>query len=198
MFGVDLTKSDFWRALKERHPFALTFARGPRKGRGASEVKDMGPVVYPSARLPPILPNRISFSFIRRQSSKPQQSPTRPGSLISNLSLQSPELSHQRNSQRLIHNHTFPRSYYQNSASNSPRIYLHTPQCEIDGDERIIREYRRRMSLPSPRTLRSFPSRSVPGSRESSTPTSARASLRSMATDVLVLESRLERAEEES
>ena len=22
--------SDFWRAIRERHPFALTFARGPR------------------------------------------------------------------------------------------------------------------------------------------------------------------------
>src|SRR5205814_3752064 len=103
------------------------------------------------------------------------------------------EFTFQRNHQH--HHHTYPRSHH-HSLTCTPRVYLHTPQWELDGaispppSRRL--DYRR-MSLPTtpnPSTVNS--AMHLPVSVESSAATSTRASLMSIATDSLALGSRLE------
>src|SRR5271170_7789343 len=64
---------DFWRAIKERHPFALTFAHGPRLPRPTTqenvESKMTPQCRFPMSKLSPILPSNIRLSFVCRQPS---------------------------------------------------------------------------------------------------------------------------------
>ena len=144
---------------------------------------------FPSARLPPILPSRLSFSFIRRQSSRSHDESIQP-TMVPPEPPQVPPPSHHQNSTRHPHHTTFPR----HPLANSPRIYLHTPLCEIDGDEAVVRAYRRRMSLPSVSPTRYCPPKSAPAAVGSAAPSSTRVSLRSAGTDSFALRGRPEQA----
>src|SRR5271170_915196 len=143
---------DFWRALKERHPFALTFARGPRSSTGTtspmlspikSEHRPRQRISFPQMKPAPIRPSRrIRLSFLRRQPSishplPPPTAPTPP--------FQLPQYTYPHNDLRM-HHHTYPRTPHQ-SWNYTPRIYLHTPTWELSGEEGS--EARRRLSLPS-------------------------------------------------
>jgi len=194
--------------LKERHPFALTFARGPRSTRETTspilspvkqEYWSRHRVSLPQTKLAPILPaRRIRLSFLRRQpstshpNSHPTQTPTPPP-------LQLPQYTYPRNDVRFHHN-TFPRSEHQ-SGNYTPRIYLHTPTWELQTE--AGREARRRLSLPSQPVVTQCSAQTVvpagegelvpgetsgPGSGVSST----RVSLLSIATDSLALQSVLD------
>jgi hypothetical protein len=194
--------SDFWRAIRERHPCALTFARGPRPSleidlpeqiNGSKMTPRNG---FPSSKLAPILPSKFRLSFLRRQPST-SVSPKPP---LDNAphqrqtSLQLPEFTFRRN--HLHHYHTYPRSHH-HSLTYIPRVYFHTSQLEFNGDtspppSRGL-NYHRRMSLPTifnPLTVNSAMHMCV--SVESSAVTSTRASLMSIVTDSLALGSRLE------
>ena len=176
--------------MKERHPFALPLARGPRKPLAQFEPKKTKRR-FLSPRLPPILPTRIRFSFIWKQSTRSPEA-IRPMSATPEPTIQFPPLAHQLNIGPSYYS-TFPRSH----SPDRPRVYLHTPQCEIDRDENIIREYRQRMSLPpvAPSRYYLLPRNApAPSPTGSLTPPSTSASLRNIATDTLDLESRLEHA----
>ena|SRR5277367_6238134 len=194
--------SDFWRALKERHPFALTFARGPRstgpKSPMMSPVKEeqrtRQRISFPQIKLAPILPSRkIRLSFLRRQ---PSSSTTFPPSGTPTPLLQLPQYTYPRNDLR-IHHHTYPSRQHQ-SWDHAPRIYLHTPTWELPGEEG--RAARRRLSLPSqpsPRTVvghvgPEIAERRGGGEGERSENSSTRVSLLSIATDSLALQSVLD------
>jgi hypothetical protein len=194
---------DFWRALKERHPFALTFARGPRSSTGTtspmlspikSEHRPRQRISFPHMKLAPILPSRrIRLSFLRRQPSishplPPPTAPTPP--------LQLPQYTYPHNDLRM-HHHTYPHTHHQ-SWNYTPRIYLHTPTWQLSGEGG--REARRRLSLPSqpsPTTLGGghvgdeMRGRNGDG-REGSRDSSTRVSLLSIATDSLALQSVLD------
>ena len=192
--------SDFWRAIRERHPFALTFARGPRPSfqidlpQCINECKMTPRNGFPSSKLAPILPSKIRLSFLRRQpSTSAGQLPPDNPSHQQQPSLQLPEFAFRRNDPH--HHQTYPRSHHL-SLTFTPRVYLHAPQWELDGDTSPppSRELNyRRMSLPTapiPSTVNS--AMHIPVSVESSAATSTRASLMSIATNSLALGSRLE------
>lgn len=195
--------SDFWRAIRERHPFALTFARGPRPSfqvdlpQQINESKMTPRNGFPSSKLAPILPSKIRLSFLRRQPStlvsQPPPPPPADNHPHQQPSLQLPEFTFRQND--LHHHHTYPRSHH-HSLTYTPRVYLHTPQRELDSDTSPPPSRRldfRRMSLPTipnPSTVNS--AMHMPVSVESSAATSPRASLMSIATNSLALESRIE------
>lgn len=191
---------DFWRALKERHPFALSIARGPKKpsksttSTSQSKRSSFG-FRFPLHKLPPILPSRIRDSLLRRQST-PQPligttaAATTP-TLAESPTIQLPEFAFRRPDLDQVH-HTFPRS------QSAPRVYLHTPQWEIDGTPPpppSAREFRR-FSLPSTiapaSSLAVNSAMHIPVSAPSSAMSSTRISLLSVATDSLALGSKLE------
>jgi hypothetical protein len=105
--------SDFWRAMKERHPFALTFARGPRNSTSRPKPK-----AAPSTPRTPIFPPRISKSFLRGHASTPSSSRS---CNIDSLAL--PDLAHPSNRDLWLHHNTFPR--------RAP-VYLHTPKRDLE------------------------------------------------------------------
>ena len=94
-----------------------------------------------TSKLAPILPAKIRFSFLHRESSTPihQQIPNR---IPQESPLRRPESSLLRNDLR---RYTFPRSH-PSPDSAELRIYLHNPQWETDNSRN-----HRRMSLPSSR-----------------------------------------------
>ena len=203
--GIPSTKCetddrDFWRAIRERHPFALTFARGPRPlfqvdlPRRINENKMTPQSGFPNSKLAPILPSKFRLSFLRRQTSTVVPEPPRDNPPPHQQpQLQLPEFTFRRN--ELHHHHTHPRSHH-HSLPYTPRIYLHTPQCELVGEtppppSRHINY--RRMSCPTtPTQSTANSSMHLPVSAEPSAATSTRASLMSVATDSLALESRLQ------
>jgi hypothetical protein len=193
---------DFWRALKERHPFALSIARGPKKPR-TSATPTSNPnklslsLGFPLGKLPPILPSRLRLSFLNRQSSTPLTPQPLIGTTAvtptasSSPPIQLPELAFRRTDLENPY-HTFPRSQL------SPRIYLHSPQWEIDGTPPPSSATRdtHRYSLPNtvvPSPLGVNSAMHMPVSVSgSSVVSSARISLLSVATDSLALGSKLE------
>jgi hypothetical protein len=197
----DLTDRDFWRALKERHPFALTFARGPRTRTSAliePEIANESKVGFPRHTLSPVLTSKLRLSFLHRpRPQKPIHSAT-----ISTPEppLQLPELPFRRNDIRIHHQHnSFPRSHQNRRSSiSSPRVYLHTPQRELDRQETrpppSRRSYGRRLSLPTTPSPAVNSAMHMPVSVESFSPPSTRASLRSIANDSLALGNVLEKA----
>jgi hypothetical protein len=194
--------SDFWRAIRERHPFALTFARGPRPSfqddlpRQINECKMTPRNGFPSSKLAPILPSKIRLSFLRRQPSTSVSQPSPPPAdnpfRQQQPLLQLPEFTFRRND--LYPHHTYPRSHH--SLTYTPRVYLRTPQWELDGDTSTPPSRRlnyRRFSLPTtPNPSMVNSAMHMPVSVESSVVTSARASLMSIGIDSLALGSRLE------
>ena len=179
---------DFWRALKERHPFTFSIARGPNNPSNStaatSRLKKLSfSLGFPLGKLPPILPSRIRLSFLHSESSTPlgtgvATTPTLPCPYV-----EFPELAVRRTDLENPY-HTFPRSQW------TPRIYLHTPQWEIDGTP-PPRDFRRH-SLPSMSPSPVNSANHIPVGVGSSAISSARVSLLSVATDSLALESKLE------
>jgi hypothetical protein len=131
--------SDFWRAIKERHPSALTIARRPRISRG-DPLKS--PDSYLTNRAVPDLPPRIKTSFLRRHTSSPSSSS------LANRTSDAPhellELPFRGAQFRILHN-TFPRTQHQFQAN----MYLHTPKRESEFPELSTLSKYRRMLLPS-------------------------------------------------
>lgn len=188
--------------MKERHPFALTFARGPRTTSGfvESQLGNESKVGFTHHRLSPVFTSKLPLSFLRR--SHPAQSTHTATTVVTpEPPLQLPELPFRRNEIRLHHHHnSFPRSHQTHRSSTaSPRVYLHTPQRELERQESrpppSRRSYGRRLSLPTtshPPVVDS--ALQMPVSVESFSPPSTRASLRSIATDSLALGNVLEKA----
>ena len=208
-FVVELTKgydildagsdnSDFWRALKERHPFALTFARGPRTRNPALTESEAANESKVGISRQTALPFKLRFSFLRRP--RTQNSNQTETEITPEPQLQLPELSFRRNDIRVHqHHNSFPRSYQKRrSSTSSPRVYLHTPQRELEKLESrpppSRRSYMRRFSLPTNPQPAANSAPHMPVSVESFSPPSTRASLRSIATESLALGNVLEKA----
>lgn len=181
--------------MKERHPFALGIARGP-KNPPATTIRTSHPkklsfsLGFPLGKLPPILPSRLRLSFLR-QSSTPQPliGTTAATPTTQSPTIQLPELAFRRTDLENPY-HTFPRS------QSTPRVYLHTPLWEIDGTppSSSARDFRR-LSLPNtvvPSAMGVNSTLHMPVSVEGSAVSSTRVSLLSVATDSLALGSKLE------
>jgi len=184
-FGAD--NRDFWRAMRERHPFALTLARGPRKMNTSTvELTKMTPKGgWPTSKLAPILPSRLRFSFMPQSSSDVLEQQGSTPTSSSQLS----EFGAVRSDRKTVYCNTYPPTNYHRHSLNAPRVYLHTPTWELE--ER--NEKRRRMSLPTtPNTALNSAMHMPVSAGSSSTPPSTRASLLSIATNSLALESRLQ------
>lgn len=190
--------------MKERHPFALTFAIGPRTRTSVLIEQELGnesKVNFARPRLSPILTSKFRLSFLRR-SHRPQVGPTGTTD-TPDPPLQLPELPFHRNETRIHHQYdSFPRSHQnRRSTTSSPRVYLHTPQRELDGQTSppppSRRHYGRRLSLPTTPHPAVNSNLHMPASVESYSPPSTRASLKSIATNSLALGSVLERAQGE-
>lgn len=194
---------DFWRAIKERHPFALIFARRPRDPHSTlhnnNENDKMTPRSgFPTSKLASIVPSKPRFSFLRRQSStrtSTLQSPPSTSELLTSPT-QTSEFAFRGDDFRIHHHnrhnhhHTFPRSH--SSLSYTPRVYSHTPPLKLDnvsGSTTTTKNSVHRLSLPSTSAIH------IPVSVESSSvATSTRISLISVAADMLALGRRLESA----
>lgn len=129
-------RSDFWRAIKERHPFALTITRRPRISR-ANPLKSLDG--YHTNRVVPDLPPRIKTSFLHRHASSPSSSSLANGT--SDAPHQLLELPF--HGDRFLDN-TFPRTQHQFQAN----MYLHTPKRESEFPKLCTLSKYRRMLLP--------------------------------------------------
>jgi hypothetical protein len=142
------------------------------------------------SKLAPILPSKIRLSFLRRQSAVRTEPSPRNDSVRTPTFSQFSEMTIRRNNPQVQHN-TFPRSHsHSQQLTYAPRIYLHTPQRELERNNSTNENWNRR-SLPTTRGAVSL-TMDMPVCIDSSPPTSARASLRTIATDSLALESQLE------
>ena len=198
-----VNESDFWRAIRERHPFALAISRGPQSG--PQHVRSL-PHKYiaqniawrsgPSAiKLLPTLPSRIRLPFPSRG---PSQSVlpaiyNRPPTLTTQVALEHPDVNTLNDLSTMNHYHTFPRLY----PLSSP-VYLHTPDWELSGNASSPSRSSETMSLPiiSNPSLAMNSTTLIHGPLNSSSAATPTRSLVSIATDSFVLEVRVDRVDQ--
>ena len=152
----------------------------------------------PTGQFRPIRPLKIRPPFHQLEPTDSVSPLHRHDVKMANTTIRYPEFSFLGNDFKMPQDHTFPRTHYRrNSLTDSPHVYLHTPQREMEDNDfcSFSDHYLRSLSLPTTPNPSINSDAHMYESIGRSTPTSTGASLRSVATNSLTLGSRLEKAE---